>query len=447
MLDDGEKLVPGFRQARALRVWTGVRPLFEDAKASDTDTRDVTRAHALLDHAERDGVSGFVTITGGKLTTFRLMAEETMDAVCRHLGEERPCTTKTEPLPGSEDGRDLPARRATRAARRRSLADEQLICECEMVPRRSSRRRSRRRATTNLDDIRRLLRLGDGTVPGRLLHLPRHRDPARARRAQRRAGRRVAAATSSRSGGRGCGRSCTATSSARPGSTTGSSRACSTWSICRVMRGELHYDAVVIGAGTAGLVAGARLAEGGARVCVLAKGVGSTHLAPGTIDVLGYAPDRVAGARARRSSRSGGAPARSSLRAARRRRGRGGGERGSPDASPPGRCPATGMSATSSTTCCCRPRSARCARRRSCPRRWPPATRLALQRVCIVGTRSLRDFHPALCAANLGRAGVDGALGRASRSRSSAPTRTRSGWRGGSTIQPGAAGFCRSRSR
>jgi glycerol-3-phosphate dehydrogenase subunit B len=59
------------------------------------------------------------------------------------------------------------------------------------------------------------------------------------------------------------------------------------------VRGELHFDAVVIGAGTAGLSAAVRLAEGGARVCVLAKGVGSTHLAPGTIDVLGYAPDRV----------------------------------------------------------------------------------------------------------------------------------------------------------
>ena len=82
MLDDGEKLVPGFRQARALRVWTGVRPLFEDAKAADTATRDVTRAHALLDHRERDGVGGFVTITGGKLTTYRLMAEQTVDAVC-----------------------------------------------------------------------------------------------------------------------------------------------------------------------------------------------------------------------------------------------------------------------------------------------------------------------------------------------------------------------------
>jgi glycerol-3-phosphate dehydrogenase subunit B len=54
-----------------------------------------------------------------------------------------------------------------------------------------------------------------------------------------------------------------------------------------------RYDVVVIGAGTAGLVAGARLAEAGAEVCVLAKGVGSTHLAPGTIDVLGYTPERV----------------------------------------------------------------------------------------------------------------------------------------------------------
>lgn len=59
------------------------------------------------------------------------------------------------------------------------------------------------------------------------------------------------------------------------------------------MNPSLHYDAVVVGAGVAGLTAATRLAEGGARVCVLAKGVGSTHLAPGTVDVLGYDPDRV----------------------------------------------------------------------------------------------------------------------------------------------------------
>jgi glycerol-3-phosphate dehydrogenase subunit B len=59
------------------------------------------------------------------------------------------------------------------------------------------------------------------------------------------------------------------------------------------MRPSLHYDVVVLGAGVAGLTAAARLAEGGARVCVLAKGVGSTHLAPGTVGVLGYDPGRV----------------------------------------------------------------------------------------------------------------------------------------------------------
>jgi glycerol-3-phosphate dehydrogenase subunit B len=59
------------------------------------------------------------------------------------------------------------------------------------------------------------------------------------------------------------------------------------------MRSQLHFDAVVIGGGMAGLTAGTRLAQAGAKVAVLAKGYGSTHLSPGTIDVLGYTPERV----------------------------------------------------------------------------------------------------------------------------------------------------------
>jgi glycerol-3-phosphate dehydrogenase subunit B len=51
----------------------------------------------------------------------------------------------------------------------------------------------------------------------------------------------------------------------------------------------MNHDVVVIGAGLAGLTAAVRLAEEGARVLVLAHGVGETHLAPPTIDVLGYA--------------------------------------------------------------------------------------------------------------------------------------------------------------
>jgi glycerol-3-phosphate dehydrogenase subunit B len=54
-----------------------------------------------------------------------------------------------------------------------------------------------------------------------------------------------------------------------------------------------HHDAVVIGAGLAGLTTAVRLAEAGAGVLVLAKGVGATHLSPCTVDVLGYDPERV----------------------------------------------------------------------------------------------------------------------------------------------------------
>jgi glycerol-3-phosphate dehydrogenase len=165
MLEDGERLVPGFKASRALRVWTGVRPLFEDRKEGVESTRDVTRAHALLDHLGRDGVSGFFTITGGKLTTYRLMAEETVDAVCRQLGEQRPCTTATEVLRGSEDGEYYHV--GDRLGRReQNLLDDQLVCECELIPRRRLEDVLRRRSTTALDDIRRLIRLGMGPCQG-----------------------------------------------------------------------------------------------------------------------------------------------------------------------------------------------------------------------------------------------------------------------------------------
>ena len=165
MLADGEKLVPGFRAARAMRVWTGVRPLFQDTKEDVASTRDVTRAHTLLDHAERDGVGRFVTITGGKFTTFRLMAEETVDAVCRQLGEQRPCLTATTPLPGSEKGQEYEL--SERLERREStLLSDQLVCECELVPRSRLEESMNRRGTANLNDIRRVLRLGMGPCQG-----------------------------------------------------------------------------------------------------------------------------------------------------------------------------------------------------------------------------------------------------------------------------------------
>jgi glycerol-3-phosphate dehydrogenase len=163
MLDEGERLVPGFREARALRVWAGARPLFSAEEVADT--REVTRSHALIDHRERDGAEGLVTITGGKASTFRLMAEVAVDAACDQLGVERRCRTHEEPLPGSEDGRfyELGARLRAREPVPQS---EQIICECELVTRERLEKAMERRRTVNLDDLRRTLRLGMGPCQG-----------------------------------------------------------------------------------------------------------------------------------------------------------------------------------------------------------------------------------------------------------------------------------------
>jgi glycerol-3-phosphate dehydrogenase len=166
MLDDGERLVPGFREARALRVWAGVRPLFHDARAGEVkDTRDVSRTHAVVDHLARDGVRGLLTMSGGKLTTARLMAQDLVDGMCEQLGEERPCRTRTVRPPGQEDKPSY--RLGSRLAKREeNLFETQLICECELVTRGTLEETMRWRGTTNLDDIRRSLRLGMGPCQG-----------------------------------------------------------------------------------------------------------------------------------------------------------------------------------------------------------------------------------------------------------------------------------------
>ena len=166
MLDDGERLVPGFREARALRVWAGARPLFQDEKAGEVaDTRDVSRTHAVVDHRERDGVDGLLTMSGGKFTTLRLMAQDIVDAMCAQLGVVRPCRTHEERPPGNEDGEYY--RLGSRLRRREAtLQDEQLICECELIGRDRLERAIRRRGTDDLDDIRRIMRLGMGPCQG-----------------------------------------------------------------------------------------------------------------------------------------------------------------------------------------------------------------------------------------------------------------------------------------
>ncbi|WP_123539124.1 FAD-dependent oxidoreductase [Halosimplex salinum] len=94
-------MYPAVSDAAAVREWWGVRPLYEPDEA-DRGGRGISRGFFLLDHAD-EGVDNFLSVVGGKLTTYRLMAEATADAVCERLGVDEPCRTAETELPGASD--------------------------------------------------------------------------------------------------------------------------------------------------------------------------------------------------------------------------------------------------------------------------------------------------------------------------------------------------------
>jgi len=167
MLDEGEKLIPGFKNLRFLRAWAGVRPLYQETSAAHN--RDVTRAFVLLDHATRDGVEGILTITGGKWTTYRKMAEVTADKACEKLGVVRACRTHLEPV--SPESGKIAAGHAHHILGHRLAQVEadhaygELLCECEFARREDVAEVIAAGAAT-LDDVRRALRLGMGPCQG-----------------------------------------------------------------------------------------------------------------------------------------------------------------------------------------------------------------------------------------------------------------------------------------
>jgi glycerol-3-phosphate dehydrogenase len=166
LLDEGEKLFPGLRRMRLLRAYGGVRPLYDPGEAR-SESRDVTRAHVVLDHAERDGLSNFTSIVGGKLTTYRLMAQDTGDVVARKAGVTAPPATAHEPLPGGEHGRQYHWLGGRLAAHEEAGGgDADLICECEFVTRAMLEDVLDRRWPCSLDDVRRATRLGMGPCQG-----------------------------------------------------------------------------------------------------------------------------------------------------------------------------------------------------------------------------------------------------------------------------------------
>ena len=187
LIREGVKLSPSLATTRILRAYAGVRPLV--AADDDPTGRNISRGIVLLDHQKRDGLSGFITITGGKLMTYRLMAEEATDLICQKLAVEKKCETADIPLPGSEQS-ELSMENATQKIyeglsiaqksaqdRHGSLAykasnggenDDSLVCECEGVSIGEVIYAINELHVNNLIDLRRRTRVGMGTCQGEL---------------------------------------------------------------------------------------------------------------------------------------------------------------------------------------------------------------------------------------------------------------------------------------
>ncbi len=185
LLQAVEHTFPAVRQARVLRAWAGIRPtLYAYGPLEDALSRD----HRIHDH-EKDGAPGFFTIVGGKLASFRAMAQEAVDAVARKLGNSAACTTHQVALPGGEapapEAQELsrkhgvPAFAAARISYRHGAEAERVLraaedepdlravaCSCEGVTFAELAFSLREEFAESLADLRRRCRLAMGVCQG-----------------------------------------------------------------------------------------------------------------------------------------------------------------------------------------------------------------------------------------------------------------------------------------
>lgn len=183
LLREGMKLAPSLEHTRILRAYAGVRPLV--ASDDDPSGRSVSRGIVVLDHAKRDGIEGFITITGGKLMTYRLMGEWTTDLICKKLNLSAKCVTAEEKLPGSRDEEKVSRKLVSIPAMQRESsiyrhgdmaervaaetpAQRSLVCECEEVSAGEVEYAIDALDVNNLVDLRRRTRVGMGTCQGEL---------------------------------------------------------------------------------------------------------------------------------------------------------------------------------------------------------------------------------------------------------------------------------------
>ena len=142
LLREAVGTVPGIASARMVRAYAGVRPL----PSGTGQGREASRGFRMVDHQE-EGVDNLVSVVGGKLTTYRLMAERVSDAVMSRLGRKGACRTTIEAILPPSGEVDSTFHRALMASKYGGRAEEMAsfclstplgtdeVCSCEGVTR------------------------------------------------------------------------------------------------------------------------------------------------------------------------------------------------------------------------------------------------------------------------------------------------------------------------
>lgn len=102
LIGETNRLIPGasLTPGQVLYTYAGVRPLPAGGGKDGAEEGAITRSHVIHDHAP--GLEGLLSIVGGKITTYRRLAEETVDQAVKKLGRKADkCRTHQLPLPGA----------------------------------------------------------------------------------------------------------------------------------------------------------------------------------------------------------------------------------------------------------------------------------------------------------------------------------------------------------
>jgi glycerol-3-phosphate dehydrogenase len=181
-----QRSIPGIRSHRVLHAIQGVRPtLFGFGAYEDELSRD----YEVVDHGKSGGAKGLYSMTGGKLASYRLMAEDATNRLCAVLGVAAPCRTADVPLPGGDAPAELPAlakrfrvglAAVTRlgfrhGSRARAVLEgggdangrgRRTVCSCEPVLDAELRHVAREEGLRKLTDCTLRVRLGVGACQG-----------------------------------------------------------------------------------------------------------------------------------------------------------------------------------------------------------------------------------------------------------------------------------------